>query len=251
MLQLEQSRGCSLFVARSKRKLCLFAIAYLTDKTSSLHGKTHDISEWGTRPHFWRRIGRRSRRTFQPCSATESEEQDSVVDNNGPPSPRQRRLATAEGQEVAEIVVQTLQRMCTDECFHGFWQRVAKQAEDLHLPEAQLPQRRKVPRRFGVGDAEPEHPATPYDYFKWISYEALDLIINCIKSKFNQPGYKVYCQLQQLVFNQLREKTTKMNCSLLDHFMALISLTSWSVNYKLLLICVMRSRVSWGTSSHI
>ena len=102
----------------------------------------------------------------QPCSATESEEQDSVVDNNGPPSPRQCRLATAEGQEVAEIVVQTLQRMCTDECFHGFWQRVAKQAEDLHLPEAQLPQRRKVPRRFGVGDAEPEHPATPYDYFK-------------------------------------------------------------------------------------
>ena len=30
----------------------------------------------------------------QPCSATESEEeQDSVVDNDGPPSPKQRRLA--------------------------------------------------------------------------------------------------------------------------------------------------------------
>ena len=29
----------------------------------------------------------------QPRSATESEEQDSVVDNDGPPSPKQRRLA--------------------------------------------------------------------------------------------------------------------------------------------------------------
>ena len=29
----------------------------------------------------------------QLCSATESEEQDSVVDNDGPPSPKQRRLA--------------------------------------------------------------------------------------------------------------------------------------------------------------
>ena len=29
----------------------------------------------------------------QPCSATESEEQDSVVDNDSLPSPKQRRLA--------------------------------------------------------------------------------------------------------------------------------------------------------------
>ena len=29
----------------------------------------------------------------QPCSATESEEQDYVVDNNSPPSPKQRQLA--------------------------------------------------------------------------------------------------------------------------------------------------------------
>lgn len=75
----------------------------------------------------------------------------------------------------------------------SFWQRAAKQAEDLHLTEAQLLRRRKVPRRFTVKDAEPEHPATPYDYFKRIYYEALDLIINCINSRFNQPGYKAYC----------------------------------------------------------
>ena len=61
-----------------------------------------------------------------------------------------------------------------------------------------------MPRCFAVGDTEPEYPDTPYDYFKPIYYEALDLIINCIKSRFNQPGYKVYCQLQQLLFKSAK-----------------------------------------------
>ena len=61
-----------------------------------------------------------------------------------------------------------------------------------------------MPRRFAVGDAEPEYPDTPYDYFKPIYYEALDRIINCIKSRFNQPGYKLYCQLQQLLFRSAK-----------------------------------------------
>lgn len=113
---------------------------------------------------------------------------------------QKRDISAAEGQEVAEIVVQTLQKMRTDECFHLFWLKVTKQADDLHLPEPQLPRRRKVPRRFAVGDAEPEHPATPHDHYKRIYFEALDLIINCIKSRFDQPGYRVYSQLQQLLF---------------------------------------------------
>ena len=47
-----------------------------------------------------------------------------------------KNIPAAEGQDVAGIVVQTLQRMRTDECFHLLWQRVAIQPEDLHLPEA-------------------------------------------------------------------------------------------------------------------
>ena len=34
--------------------------------------------------------------------------------------------------------MQTLQKKCTDECFHPFWQKVAKKAKDLDIPEAQL-----------------------------------------------------------------------------------------------------------------
>jgi len=78
-----------------------------------------------------------------------------------------------------------------------------------------------VPRRFAVGDAEPEYPDTPYDYFKPIYYEALDLIINCIKSDLISQGTRFTASCSNYCSNQLREKTTKMNCSLLDHFMVL------------------------------
>ena len=30
-------------------------------------------------------------------------------------------------------------------------------------------------------------------------YEAIDLAINCIKDRFQQPGYTVYCQLENLL----------------------------------------------------
>ena len=62
----------------------------------------------------------------------------------------------------------------------------------------------------------------------------------------NQPGYKVYCQLQQLLFRSAKGEDYQMNCSLLDHFMVLMSQTSWSVIYKRLLICVMRSRLHYS-----
>ena len=72
-----------------------------------------------------------------------------------------------------------------------------------------------MPRRFAVGDAEPEYPDTPYDYFKPIYYEALDLIINCIKSDLISQGTRFTARCSNYCSNQLRETTTKMNCSLI------------------------------------
>ena len=45
----------------------------------------------------------------------------------------------------------------------------------------------------------PEYASSPYAYYKTVYYEALDLIINCTKSRFDQPGYRVYRQLQDLL----------------------------------------------------
>ena len=34
-------------------------------------------------------------------------------------------------------------------------------------------------------------------------YEALDLVLNCMKDRFNQPGYRIYRNLQELLLKAL------------------------------------------------
>ena len=38
-------------------------------------------------------------------------------------------------------------------------------------------------------------------HFRRIYYEALDLLITCIKSRFDQPGYRIYRNLQELLLS--------------------------------------------------
>lgn len=108
-------------------------------------------------------------------------------------------ISDAQGQEVADLTVKTLQKMRTDESFDLFWKTISRKATTLDLPEPELPRRRKMPKRYETGNAESDYPTTPYAYYKAIYYEALDLIINCTKNRFNQPGYRVYRHLQDLL----------------------------------------------------
>ena len=62
-----------------------------------------------------------------------------------------------------------------------------------------IPRHRKVPRRFETGSAEAEFPSSPSSHYRRIYYEGLDLIINCVRNRFEQFGYKVYQQLQDLL----------------------------------------------------
>ncbi len=91
---------------------------------------------------------------------------------------------------MAELTVQTLNRIRSDDSFDLFRKKVGIKANSLELSEPQLPRRRKVPRRYD--SAEPEYSATLFDYYKRIYFEALDLTVSCIKDRFEQPGYRVY-----------------------------------------------------------
>ena len=108
-------------------------------------------------------------------------------------------ISAAQEQEVADLTVKTLQKLRTDENFDLFWRTIILKTATLDLPEPQLPRRRKMPKRYEIGSAETEYSSSPYAYYRAINYEALDLIINCIKNRFDQPGYRVYRQLQDLL----------------------------------------------------
>ena len=75
-----------------------------------------------------------------------------------------------------------------------FWDYVQKQTSSVDVSQPTLPRRRKVPRRFELGDSEGDHPATVKDHYRRIYFEAIDLIIAAIDNRFQQKGFSVLRQ---------------------------------------------------------
>ena len=115
-------------------------------------------------------------------------------------------MSAAEGQQVASMTTATLTSMRSDDQFDNFWDLVVRNAEKCGVTEPQLPRRRKLPRRFDDGVSDGDFPTTPKAFFRQIYYEALDLITNCIKDRFDQPGYKIYQLLESLLMKACRKE---------------------------------------------
>ena len=107
-------------------------------------------------------------------------------------------ISAAEGQRVATMTVRTLETIRDDANFDMFWTKAKSFAEELGIEEPQLPRRRKVPRSLEPGSAEPEFPTSAISHYRRLYFEGLDLIVSCIKDRFDQPGYKIYTQLECL-----------------------------------------------------
>ena len=69
----------------------------------------------------------------------------------------------------------------------------------MEVQSAQLPRQRKIPKRYDDGLAEAEFHTDPKSYYRQHYYEAVDLAINCIQTRFQQPGYQIYSNLEQLL----------------------------------------------------
>ena len=66
-----------------------------------------------------------------------------------------------------------------------------KKAEHLNVSEPVLPTKRKAPRRTEIGEGTGDFHTTVVDHYRVIYFEAMDLIIQCIDDRFDQPGYKM------------------------------------------------------------
>lgn len=115
-------------------------------------------------------------------------------------------LSANEGQEVADLSVKTLERMRDEQSFELFWTMVQELASKYDVGEPTLPRRRKAPRRLEIGLSDAEHPSSPQEHYRRIYYEALDLVINAIKNRFNQPGYVMYKNLETLLLSAANGK---------------------------------------------
>ena len=59
-----------------------------------------------------------------------------------------------------------------------------------------LPRHRKVPYRYEVGEAPPEYLASGKDHYQKIYFDVIDLIIACIRDRFEQKGFQVPQKLE-------------------------------------------------------
>ena len=112
-----------------------------------------------------------------------------------------KELSAAEGNSAALLTCDTLSTLQTTSEFEQFWHSVINKAEEVDIEEPVLPRRRKTPSRFDIGECSSHHHESVKDYYRPQYFEAFDLIVACIRDRFDQPGYKVYCKLEKLLLN--------------------------------------------------
>ena len=84
-------------------------------------------------------------------------------------------ISAAEGQQTADMVVQTLQKLRQDREYDLFWVKVDKMAESLKVEKAQLPRKRKLPKRYDDGLTEGEFHDDPKLYYRQHYFEGHQL----------------------------------------------------------------------------
>ena len=146
----------------------------------------------------------------------------------------QNEFSAAEGQHAASLVVGTLETLRNDESFDLFWAKIGRLSDQFDL-EPQLPRKRRAPKRYETGLAEAEFHEDPKAYYRQHYYEAFDLVINCIKERFDQPGYEVYCKLEKLLVKaaQNQDVTSEFDyvCSFYKNDLQLETLKAQLITY--------------------
>lgn len=112
---------------------------------------------------------------------------------------QQPKLSNVEGHHVAMLVVETLKGLRCDTSFEAFWEKIERSRESLGLDEPSLPRKRKTPARFQIGDGACHVPSSPKDDYRRIYFEALDLAVTSIQERFNQEGFKMLCNVEELL----------------------------------------------------
>ena len=108
-------------------------------------------------------------------------------------------LTAFEAQELAKKTIQTLQRIRNEEAYDLFWERMLILKAEKKVNDPVLPCKRRAPARIEVGSSEGYHPVTPKDFYRQHYFECLDLIINHIQDRFDQPGFSVLKNLEDLL----------------------------------------------------
>ena len=110
-------------------------------------------------------------------------------------------LSAVETYDLAIKVLAVLRKERRDECFKEFWKKLLSNKNSYALVESPvLPRRRKIPARYNDGEDQHHHKDVELLY-RQLYYDAYDYVISGIKNRFDQPDFKLYSHMQNLLLN--------------------------------------------------
>ncbi|KAJ8322013.1 LOW QUALITY PROTEIN: hypothetical protein KUTeg_000484 [Tegillarca granosa] len=107
---------------------------------------------------------------------------------------QKERLSASEGNNLSSLTVRTLKKIRSEVQF----EKVENKRQDLNVNEPKLPRKRILPKRLDDG-AETYQPSSVKELYRKNYFEALDLLVNCIKDRMDQPGYQLYVNLENVL----------------------------------------------------
>ena len=124
---------------------------------------------------------------------------------------QQEKMSVIKGKSLADLNLQTLGGILNDRDYNLFYESVEKSAGKIKaVSKPTLPQKRNTPNysilQFVEGHKSEElhYPETVHAFFKAIYNEAIDIIINSIQDRFEQPGFKVFGQVEHFFLKSVK-----------------------------------------------
>ena len=93
----------------------------------------------------------------------------------------------------------TLEAEKTDEKFQNFYKNIVKSAKDIGLEEPFLPRQRSIPDRYEGSLTEIPIFEDVEEMYQFYYLQSLEAIISNIKERFDQDGYKMVMNLENLL----------------------------------------------------
>ena len=107
--------------------------------------------------------------------------------------------SAVEAHDLALKVLAVLRKKRSDECFKKFWKKLLFNKNSYVLVENPvLRRRRKIPARYNDGEDQRHHKDIELLYWQ-LYYDAYDYVLSGIKDRFDQPDFKLYSHMQNLL----------------------------------------------------
>ena len=110
-----------------------------------------------------------------------------------------KSLSAAEGQHLARLTLEVLRSLRDSDRFTAFYGLVVQEQSRFGISDPALPRKRRAPQRLEVGSSAGDFHLTPESHYRQIFFEAIDHAIQAIQDRFDQPGYAIYQNLEQLI----------------------------------------------------